>query len=151
MRPCMYLFANKGLDMSPGKLAAQVAHAAVEAFRISHPDMIAAWYEGGHYTKLVMEAADTTALMVIKHYIEERGFETKLIIDEGRTEIAPHSVTALGVEIVDKDNEHTAKTFEGFRTYRASAESVAYTQGWNGAVDHWRAQGWISRLRGPRT
>lgn len=114
----MYTFMNRALGMSHGKFAAQAQHAAVEAFRISDPKMLDAWYEGGHYTKLVMLAEDDVHLMTIKHYLEERGFKTKLIIDEGRTEIKPHSMTALGVRLVDRDDPHTAATFESFKTYR---------------------------------
>jgi PTH2 family peptidyl-tRNA hydrolase len=114
----MYIFANRDLGMSPGKLAAQASHAAVEAYRISKQEMLDAWYVGGHYAKLVMLAEDTEHLRNIKHYLEARGFKTVLIVDEGRTEIAPHSATALGVEVVDKDDEHTAATFGDFRTYR---------------------------------
>jgi PTH2 family peptidyl-tRNA hydrolase len=117
-KPVMYLFLNKGLGMSTGKAAAQVAHAAVEAFRLSESNLLQDWYTGGHYTKLVMEARDTEHLFVIKHYLEERGFKVALIIDEGRTEIEPHTPTALGVEVVDKNDPHTAATFESFRTYR---------------------------------
>ncbi len=118
MRPAMYLFVNRGLKMSPGKIAAQASHAAVEAYSISDQAMIDHWRVGGHYTKLVMLAEDDVHLLSIKHYLEERGFGTVLIIDEGRTEIKPHSMTALGVRIVDRDDPHTAATFESFRMYR---------------------------------
>lgn len=119
MKPVMYIFANKGLEMSPGKLAAQVAHAAVEAFRISAGDLIKEWYVGGHYTKIILEARDEQHLQNIERYLAERGFATSLIIDEGRTEIKPHSMTALGVAIVDKDDEHTAATFADFKTFKS--------------------------------
>lgn len=118
MRPAMYTFINRGLGMSPGKLAVQAQHAAVEAYRISDQKLLDAWYVGGHYAKLVMLAEDDVQLLTIKHYLEERGFKTKLIVDEGRTEIKPHSMTALGVEVVDRDDEHTAATFGDFKTYR---------------------------------
>ena len=129
MRPAMYTFINRGLKMSPGKLAAQAQHAAVEAYRLTEqyeselkewgkPTKLDAWYEGGHYAKLVMLAEDDVHLLTIKHYLEERGFGTVLIIDEGRTEIKPHSMTALGVRLVDRDDPHTAATFESFKTYR---------------------------------
>lgn len=114
----MYSFINRGLGMTPGKIAAQAQHAAVEAFRISDPAMLDAWYLGGHYCKLVMLAEDDVHLITIQKYIEERGFKTKLIIDEGRTEIKPHSMTALGVEVVDRDEPHTQATFETFKLYR---------------------------------
>lgn len=124
MRPAMYIFVNRDLGMSAGKMAAQAAHAAVEGFRISRPSMIEEWYKGGHYTKLVMLARDADHLDAIKHALEERGFRTVLIVDEGMTEIAPHSKTALGIEIVDRDDEHTGKSFSGFQTYR---ETVRFT------------------------
>lgn len=118
MRPAMYTFINRGLGMSPGKMTAQGQHAAVEAYCISDPKLIDKWRIGGHYTKLVMLAEDTEHLQNIDHYIKERGFQTKLIVDEGRTEIKPFSVTALGVEVVDRDDPHTAATFGDFKTYR---------------------------------
>lgn len=104
--------------MTPGKIAAQAQHAAVEAFRISDQDLLDAWYLGGHYCKLVMIADDDVHLLTIQKYIEERGFKTKLIIDEGRTEIRPLSMTALGVEVVDRDDPHTAATFGEFKLYK---------------------------------
>lgn len=127
MNPAMYIFLNRGLNMSTGKAAAQAAHAAVEAYVLSKErndmagaGLFTAWRSGGHYTKLVMEARDETHLLVIQKYIEARGFRTALIIDEGRTEIPAHTATALGVQIVDKDAPHTAATFESFALYRNS-------------------------------
>jgi peptidyl-tRNA hydrolase len=114
----MYSFLNRGLGMTTGKVAAQAQHAAVEAYCISKPTLIEQWRLGGHYTKLVMLAEDDVHLLVIQKYIEERGFSTKLIIDEGRTEIRPHSPTALGVEVVDRDDPHVAATFEEFKLYK---------------------------------
>jgi PTH2 family peptidyl-tRNA hydrolase len=118
MKPVMYIIANRGLGMSPGKLAAQVAHAAVEAYRISKPELLEAWYVGGHYTKIVLAAEDADQLAWIANYIEDRGFKTSFIIDEGRTEIKPFTPTAVGVEVVDKEDPHVAATFGEFRVYK---------------------------------
>jgi peptidyl-tRNA hydrolase len=118
MKTAMFIFINKGLNMSTGKIAAQAAHAAVESYRISDHSLIKDWYKGKHYTKLVMQADDAEHLLHIERYIKERGFKTCVIIDEGITEIRPHSITALAVEIVDRDNEHTAATFECFKLYK---------------------------------
>lgn len=112
--------------MSTGKAAAQAAHASVEGVRISAREpngnpwdasIVNRWYRGGHYTKIVLEVADAEALRVAKDYIEARGFKTSLIIDEGRTEIEPMSMTALGVEILDKDQPHVRETFSVFKLY----------------------------------
>lgn len=119
MRAVQYIFINKGLGMSPGKIAAQAGHAAVEGYKAtSSPALIDAWYEGKHYTKLVMEARDEAHLYTIERYLKERGFRCALIIDEGHTEIPPHTATAIGCAIVDKDDPHTAATFSDFKLYR---------------------------------
>lgn len=103
--PVMYLFINKSLGMSPGKLAAQVAHAACLAQRGSKPELVEAWYEYGFYTKLVLEARDAEHIRTIEKYLNDptRNIKTFMVIDEGRTEIKKHTITALGVEVIDKN------------------------------------------------
>lgn len=112
--------------MSTGKAAAQAAHASVEGVRISaktpngnpwDSSIVNRWYRGGHYAKIVLEVADAEALRTAKEYVEARGFQTSLIIDEGRTEIAPMTPTALGCEIVNKDDPHVRDTFSCFKLY----------------------------------
>lgn len=112
--------------MSPGKLAAQAAHASVEGVRISAKEpwgnpwdasIVNRWYRAGHYAKVVLQ---TDNLLVAQSYIDSRGFKSMLIIDEGRTEIAPLTPTAIGVEILDKDLPHVRETFSVFKLYNAS-------------------------------
>lgn len=121
----MYVFANRGLGMSAGKLAAQVAHGAVRAYEISEAEKIDSWNQGQHYTKLVMLARNNDHIRTIQKYIEDRGFKTVLIIDEGLTEIDPHQPTALGVEIVDKEDQHVKDTFSTFELYRDTIRVTA--------------------------
>lgn len=141
MKPAMYIFVNKGLGMSPGKIAAQAGHAAVEATLLSHPITAAAapgdavnelwnaWRTGLHYAKYVMEARDSDHLRDTERYLNDRGFKTALIIDEGHTEIEPIQPTALGVALVDKDDPHTAATFESFKLFRQQSPEQAYVLG----------------------
>jgi peptidyl-tRNA hydrolase len=133
-KPVRYIFINRGLGMTPGKIAAQAAHAEMlamhdllfqhETYRQSDSWygnqilLYTEWYESGHYTKLTMLAEDSEHLRNIKDYIEARGYRTYLVIDEGRTEISPHSPTALAVELVDKDEERVQQHFGDFRTYK---------------------------------
>jgi len=124
MNAAMYLFINRGLNMSPGKIAAQAGHAACEATLLSTNtdpagmDLWRQWREGLHYQKLVMEARDADHLEACERYLIDRGFRTALIVDEGRTEVPPLSLTAMGVALVDKDDPHTKATFEAFKLYR---------------------------------
>ena len=114
----MYLFANKGLNLRSGKLASQIAHAAVQAYKLSDPKLVKEWEFGLHYTKLVMQARDAEHLQTIQKYLYDRGFKSHLVIDEGMAEIDPHTPTALGVEIVDRDDPQVAATFSTFELYR---------------------------------
>lgn len=125
-----YIVANKGLGMSSGKLAAQVAHAAVKGYQMTlaarpidfvhteaTPDLILGWDATGH-TKIVLEARDTEHLIAFREFAKSRGIESWLVIDEGRTEVQPHSPTALGFPILDKGDRDVAHTFADLRTYR---------------------------------
>ena len=125
MNPTMYIFLNEALGMSVGKAAAQASHAAVEAYKLSDPRLVDAWYLGGHYKKLIMQARDEVHLLAIDRYIRARGFETEVVIDEGLTEVPRHTMTALGVQIVDKDDPHTAATFELFQLLREKVKPTA--------------------------
>lgn len=116
--PAMYIFLNKGLGMTVGKAAAMAAHAATEAVLGSNEALVKQWRYGGHYKKLVMSAENEENLSRIAQYIEDRGFKVFRIIDEGLTEVDPMTFVALGVEVVDKTDPHTAKTFQIFQLYR---------------------------------
>lgn len=125
-----YIVANKGLGMSAGKLAAQVAHAAVKGYEITlahwqptgveklpGPNPITEWNATGH-TKIVLEARDTEHLIAFRDYAKSRGVNSWLVIDEGRTEVEPHSPTALGFPILDKADRDVAFTFADLKLYR---------------------------------
>lgn len=131
MKPVMYVFANRGLGMSPGKLAAQVAHAATKALRESTPKLTAEWDRGAHETKLVMLAEDSDQLLNIQRYLDARGFVTCLVVDEGRTEVRPFSATALGVEIVDKDDPEVTASFADFRSYKEKKPPKKKSSWWS--------------------
>lgn len=116
--------------MSPGKVAAQAAHAEMLALIDYHEDpgfyeadsdskdLYREWIDSGHYTKLVMLAEDDQQLYNIETYLCDRGYKTFPVIDEGRTEIQPFSFTAMSVQLVDKDQERIQQHFGEFRTYK---------------------------------
>ncbi len=118
--PVMYIFMNKGLGLSPGKLASQVAHAAVKASDMSDKKLRDDWNKFGFYTKLIMEARNEEHLKTIQKYLEDREIKTAMIIDEGRTEIDAHQATALGVEVIDKNEK--GEIFKAFQLYKPEIE-----------------------------
>lgn len=114
---CMYLFLNQGIGMSTGKAAAQVAHAAVEAYRLSEFGLTEAWRDRG-YKKIVLACRDEAHMLNTAIYLDEKGYEVAPIIDEGHTEVPPHSFTAMGVPVLDKDDDVHRTVFGEFGLYR---------------------------------
>lgn len=127
MNPVQYIILNKGAGMSTGKAAAQAAHASqmgllaqvdFDTLRSPYEDKLTnLWMRGGHYAKIVLEVPSAECLKDAERYINDRGFRTALIIDEGRTEISPVTPTALGTGVVDKDFPHARETFSAFKLY----------------------------------
>jgi len=95
----MVIVARKDLDLSKGKLAAQVGHAAVEctlkAMRYAREELDA-WLEEGQM-KAVVKVAGEKDLYPLKAAAERAGLCTALITDAGRTELPPNTVTVLGI------------------------------------------------------
>jgi peptidyl-tRNA hydrolase, PTH2 family len=99
METKMIIVVRKDIKLSPGKLAAQVAHAAVNcAFQSKRrdPDGFESWYDEGQ-KKVVVKVKDLAELFQIKAAAESAGLVTSLITDAGHTELPPGTVTCLGV------------------------------------------------------
>ncbi len=95
----MVIAVRKDLKLSPGKLAAQVAHAAVTCALVSKkrkPSWFESWYEEGQ-KKVVVKVADLRELHELKVAAEDMGLVTALITDAGHTELPPNTTTCLGI------------------------------------------------------
>lgn len=86
------------IDLSPGKLAAQVAHAAVDcALQASkkNPSLLQKWLDEGQ-KKVVLRASEADILH-LKAKADSMKLCTALIRDAGRTELPPGTLTALAI------------------------------------------------------
>lgn len=90
------LVVRRDLDLSPGKLGAQVAHAAERAARSVDDNVYDSWAADGSM-KVVLAADDEQQLKALRDAASERDLPLAFIRDQGRTELAPDTATALGI------------------------------------------------------
>jgi len=87
---------RKDLKMDKGKLAAQVAHASLEAYKKAGPREIECWEAEG-MKKVVVAVKDIKELMLIKEKVKKANLPYSVIRDAGKTQLEPGTVTALGI------------------------------------------------------
>jgi len=90
------ILVRSDLKLPKGKMAAQVAHAAVEAVSKSSKSKIDAWKQSGQ-GKVVLKVADLNELKEYERKARELGFSTALITDAGHTVVEPGTITCLGI------------------------------------------------------
>lgn len=103
----------KTLKLSPGKLAAQVGHAAVDCVLKAmedDPRNFKKWMSEGQ-KKVVVRCESSKDLYLLKRQADDLNLVTSLITDAGHTEVEPGTVTVLGVgpgpnEKIDKVTGH---------------------------------------------
>lgn len=88
------------LMLPRGKLAAQVAHAALAAFLEAPADAQRAWLEAG-MPKVVLRCEGATALRDLEAAARQAGLPAVLIRDAGRTVVAAGTATCLGIGPAD--------------------------------------------------
>ena len=84
------------LKMPKGKLAAQVAHASVDAVQKTDRRFLDLWKSGGA-KKVVLKVADEKELLSYENQARDAGLKTALIADAGRTVLEPGTLTCLGI------------------------------------------------------
>lgn len=101
----MVIAVRKDIDFGKGKMAAQVAHAAVTCALKSEKDdkkVFKEWIRTGQ-RKIVVKILDLDTLYSLKAMAESAGITTSLITDAGLTQIAPGTVTCLGLGPAEED------------------------------------------------
>jgi peptidyl-tRNA hydrolase, PTH2 family len=90
------IVVNRSLALPKGKLAAQVAHAAVGAFVVASAQVQVAWLHVG-MPKIVVYAADVDALVQLEQAAREHQIPACLVQDAGRTVLPAGTITCLGL------------------------------------------------------
>ena len=90
------IVVRSDLDMSTGKLAAQVAHAALSAVDHADSETVREWKRAGQ-RKVVLGINGERALFEIQEKAKTAGLPTGLIRDAGRTQLDPDTPTTVAV------------------------------------------------------
>ena len=90
------IVVNALLRLPKGKLAAQVAHAAVGAFVEAHVEAQEAWLQDG-MPKVVVEVPGEDDLLWLLEAARRRGIPATLVQDAGRTVVPAGTITCLGL------------------------------------------------------
>ncbi len=90
------IVVNEALKLPRGKLAAQVAHAAVGAFIEASEEAKQAWANSG-MPKIVLKVEHEADLIKLYDVAMSRNIPARLIRDAGRTVIPEGTVTCLGL------------------------------------------------------
>lgn len=104
------IVVRRDIEMSPGKLGAQIAHAAVGACMRTPTHPRDTWMEFSQ-KKVILAAPDEQTLRDIEEASRAFSVPRYLVADAGRTELEPGTVTCLGLgpwktEAIDKLTGH---------------------------------------------
>ncbi|HOT06745.1 MAG: Peptidyl-tRNA hydrolase [Methanosaeta sp. PtaB.Bin039] len=90
------IVVREDLKLSAGKLAVQVAHAAIMSLERTDRDMAERWKREGQ-KKVVLRVKDAEALHRLKYEADRLAIPAAIVVDAGLTEIPPGTVTCLGL------------------------------------------------------
>jgi len=109
MKVKQVIIARRDLNLSAGKLAAQVAHASLGAlldeireskgdtvFKLKKKSAAYKWL-AEDFTKVVLQVDSEAELIALYKLAKSKGLPCALIVDDGRTEVEPGTATCLGI------------------------------------------------------
>jgi peptidyl-tRNA hydrolase, PTH2 family len=94
------IVVRSDLKMGKGKVAAQVAHAALDAAetaRHKHLDWYESWWEQGQAKVVVKTDGGEPALQELQKQARSLGLPAALIQDRGLTQVEPGTTTCLAI------------------------------------------------------
>lgn len=90
------IVVNDALQLPTGKLAAQVAHAALAAYLNASPDARRQWLADG-MTKIVLKCEDENVLLKLHEDATKLALPVALVRDAGHTVVASGTMTCVGI------------------------------------------------------
>ena len=102
----LVIIVRTDLGISKGKMAAQVAHAAVNcSLKSKKSDLpnFKRWHSEGQ-KKVVVKGTNESLLRKLQQHARDIGLTSSLVSDAGLTEVPPGTVTCLGIGPASESN-----------------------------------------------
>jgi peptidyl-tRNA hydrolase len=96
------IVVDESLRLPRGKLSAQVAHAAVEAFIAAPAKAREAWLRLG-MPKVVLQGDSAEAVLALAEQAKKAGLPVALIEDAGKTVVSAGTITCVGIGPAEKE------------------------------------------------
>jgi len=96
------ILVRQDLKLPKGKLAAQVAHASLDAVLRTNRKIVKRWHDFG-MKKIVLKVKDLEELKEYKLRAERNSLVTAMITDAGHTTVEPGTITCLGIGPDDEE------------------------------------------------
>jgi PTH2 family peptidyl-tRNA hydrolase len=93
------IVVRRDLGMGTGKIAVQVAHAAVigaEKAKVCKPEWFESWFESGQ-AKVVVKVKSSEELWEVMKRAEQLHLPVVQVHDSGLTQIPPGTITCIGI------------------------------------------------------
>lgn len=90
------ILVRHDLKLSRGKMAAQAAHASVEATLRSIKETVKSWHDEG-MKKVVLRVESKEQLFEYQQKAKAKGLVASVITDAGHTHVAPGTVTCMAI------------------------------------------------------
>lgn len=90
------IVVRKDLDMRTGKIAGQVGHASVNAYKYATKEVAHKWYEEGQ-KKIILKVADEQELRTIAKMAIINDLQVWDVHDMGLTQIPANTLTCISI------------------------------------------------------
>ena len=90
------IIVRNDLKLPKGKLAAQVAHASVDAVLKADKDVVKTWRNTG-MMKIALKVENEQELYKYAQLAKDAGYPVGIITDAGKTVVAPGTTTCCGI------------------------------------------------------
>ena len=90
------ILVRADLKLPQGKMSAQCAHASVDAVLKSSKEKVDEW-KGQGMKKVILKVADEKELLQYQQLAKKEGLVAAVIIDRGKTVVAPGTKTCVGI------------------------------------------------------